>query len=268
MRFAARCWRRSARAPGPTSPSACACPPTRRRSRRLDVDACAEIAARCGDGLVDFVTPRSATPPTYSGCIWIVPPPPTGRNAIATPAEAARRAAAGVPLLATTRVVDLADAERIVADGAADLVGMTRALIADPDLVGKALRGAEDETICASAATRAASATTTPALPIACTVNLQTGREGSPRPAPRPAGRTLVVGGGPAGVAAALAAARAGDEVALVERDADVGGQLRLAGHVPAHAETWARYRRRWPARPGARRRRAAAGRGGDRRDG
>ena len=76
-------------------------------------------------------------------------------------------------------------------------------------------------------------------------VNLRTGREGSPRPAPRPAGRTLVVGGGPAGIAAALAAARAGDEVALVERDEAVGGQLRLAGHVPAHAETWARYRRR-----------------------
>jgi pyruvate/2-oxoglutarate dehydrogenase complex dihydrolipoamide dehydrogenase (E3) component len=62
--------------------------------------------------------------------------------------------------------------------------------------------------------------------------------------AARRAGPTLVIGGGPAGISAALAAARAGDRVTLLERDEAIGGQLRLAGHVPGHAEVWARYRR------------------------
>jgi pyruvate/2-oxoglutarate dehydrogenase complex dihydrolipoamide dehydrogenase (E3) component len=54
----------------------------------------------------------------------------------------------------------------------------------------------------------------------------------------------LVVGAGPAGVAAALEAAAAGDTVTLAERADDIGGQLRLAGNAPAHRETWERYRR------------------------
>ena len=43
-------------------------------------------------------------------------------------------------MIATTRVVDLDDAERLLADGQADVIGMTRAMIADPDLVAKAAR--------------------------------------------------------------------------------------------------------------------------------
>ena len=43
----------------------------------------------------------------------------------------------GAPILATTRLVDLAAAERLVAAGTADLVGMTRALLADPELIAK-----------------------------------------------------------------------------------------------------------------------------------
>jgi NADPH-dependent 2,4-dienoyl-CoA reductase/sulfur reductase-like enzyme len=54
----------------------------------------------------------------------------------------------------------------------------------------------------------------------------------------------LVVGGGPAGVAAALEAAGAGHAVVLAERDERLGGQLRIAGQAPAHRETWERYAR------------------------
>ena len=243
----ARCWRRSARAPGPTSRSACACPPTRRRSPGLDADACAEIAARAERPTAWSTswTPRSATPPPT--------PAASGscrrRRPAATPSPRRwqkLRAALppGLPLLATTRVVDLADAERIVADGTADLVGMTRALIADPELVAKALRGAEDETILCIGCNQGCIGHYHAGLPIACTVNLSTGREGSPRRRrDRPAGRWSSAAGRPAS-RRRCAAAQAGDEVALVERDEAVGGQLRLAGHVPAHAETWARYRR------------------------
>ena len=54
----------------------------------------------------------------------------------------------------------------------------------------------------------------------------------------------LVIGAGPAGAAAALEAAAAGDDVTLMEREAELGGQLRLAGLAPAHWELWERYRR------------------------
>ena len=58
-----------------------------------------------------------------------------------------------------------------------------------------------------------------------------------------------MIGAGPAGVAAALQAAAAGDDVTLMERERDIGGQLRLAGLAPAHMELWERYRRSTLAR-------------------
>ncbi|MFL5860717.1 MAG: FAD-dependent oxidoreductase, partial [Solirubrobacteraceae bacterium] len=88
-------------------------------------------------------------------------------------------------------------------------------------------------------------------VPIGCAVNARTGRERTfaARHARHGSRRLLVFGGGPAGAAAAIEAARAGDDVTLVERDAELGGQLRLAGHAPAHAELWERYRRSTRAR-------------------
>jgi pyruvate/2-oxoglutarate dehydrogenase complex dihydrolipoamide dehydrogenase (E3) component len=81
---------------------------------------------------------------------------------------------------------------------------------------------------------------------IGCAVNPRTGRELTlTPPGPRARGRlVLVIGGGPAGAAAALEAARRGDQVRLVEREDELGGQLRLAGLAPGHAELWERYRR------------------------
>ena len=64
-----------------------------------------------------------------------------------------------------------------------------------------------------------------------------------PRAASRRGRRVLVIGAGPAGAAAALEAAAAGDAVTLVEREHAIGGQLRLAGLAPAHIELWERYR-------------------------
>ncbi|HWE13753.1 MAG TPA: hypothetical protein VG365_09590, partial [Solirubrobacteraceae bacterium] len=97
----------------------------------LGVAECGHIARRLHDaGLVDFVSlvlGHSAYP---AASTWIAPPPPAAVNAIAQPAAAVRAAAPEAVILATTRVVDLAAAERLVADGTADLVGMTRALIA------------------------------------------------------------------------------------------------------------------------------------------
>lgn len=224
----------------------------------LGVAASAEIAGRLQEaGLVDFVSlvlGHSAYP---AASTWIAPPPPAPAGAIADPAAAIRAAVPQATILATTRLVDLAAAERLVAAGTADLVGMTRALIADPDLIAKTVNGHADQVIECVGCNQACIGHYHAGVPIGCAVNARTGRERTLAPAvptglTGPAGghgrdrarRVLVIGGGPAGVAAAIESAHAGDAVTLVERESELGGQLRLAGLAPAHEELWERYRR------------------------
>ena len=107
----------------------------------LDEAACAAIAGElCATGLADFASFVLGHSAYVAASSWIAPPPPAPEAAIADSLTAVR-AAVDVPLIATTRVVDLAAAERLIESGAADAVGMTRALIADPALVEKAANG-------------------------------------------------------------------------------------------------------------------------------
>jgi 2,4-dienoyl-CoA reductase-like NADH-dependent reductase (Old Yellow Enzyme family) len=213
----------------------------------LDAAACAEIAGELHTaGLVDFVSLALGHSAIPAGSTWIAPPPPAALNAIAGPAATVRRAVPELTMIATTRVVDLADADRLVADGVCDLVGMTRAQIADPDLVAKATGGRAETVIECVGCNQACIGHYHAGVPIGCAVNPRTGRE-STLPAPVLGGapqRVLVIGAGPAGLAAGLEAAAAGDAVTVAERDGDIGGQLRLAGHAVAHRELWERYRR------------------------
>ena len=209
-------------------------------------------------GLLDFVSlvlGHSAFP---AASTWIAPPAPTPPAAIGLPAAAVRAALPDtLPVLATTRVADLAVANRLIADGVADLVGLTRALIADPDLVAKTLAGHSDDVIECIGCNQACIGHYHASVPIGCAVNPRTGREltlgeTNHHTIPHASGharRLLVIGAGPAGAAAAIEAARAGDDVTLVEREPELGGQLRLAGLAPAHAELWERYRRSTTAR-------------------
>lgn len=211
----------------------------------LGVHDCAEIAGRLqADGLVDFVSlvlGHSAHP---AASTWIAPPPPAPRVAIAPTAAAIRAAVPGLILLATTRVVTLADAQRLIDDGTADLVGMTRALIADPELVAKATTGRAAEVIECVGCNQSCIGHYHAGMPIGCAVNARTGRERTLATPPPATDTMLVIGGGPAGAAAAIEAAGAGAAVTLVERADALGGQLRLAGLAPGHAETWEIYRR------------------------
>ncbi|MGH2858864.1 MAG: FAD-dependent oxidoreductase, partial [Solirubrobacteraceae bacterium] len=217
----------------------------------LGVADCGEIAARLHRaGLIDFVSlvlGHSAYPASST---WIAPPPPVPAAAIADPAAAVRAAVPSLTLLATTRIVDLDTADRLVASGTADLVGMTRALIADPELIAKTVGGRGAEVVECIGCNQSCIGHYHAGVPIGCAVNPRTGRELT-LPVPVAGGaasgrarRVLVIGAGPAGCAAALEAAAAGDEVTLVERGPEIGGQLRLAGLAPAHAETWERHRR------------------------
>ncbi len=145
----------------------------------------------------------------------------------------------GVPVLAVGRIVDPGDAEAILAAGDADLVGMTRAQIADPDLANKAARGAFAEIRACVGANEGCLGRLFRGLPITCVHNPLSGREaelGELRPADR-ARRVLVAGGGVAGLEGARVAALRAHRVLLLERQGTLGGQVQLARRAPRRGE-------------------------------
>ena len=182
-------------------------------------------------GEVDYLSVALGESPSYLGSTLIVPPPPTPENEIVAHTEPFRL---GLPLIATSRIVDPEQADGIVSAGAADAVGMTRALITDPDLPTRARTGRAAE-IVRCIGCQACIAHYHAGEAIRCAITPRTGRERTWR-APEqaaPSGRLVVVGAGPAGISAAAAALAAGHEVVVLERAEQVGGQLALAGRAP-----------------------------------
>ena len=151
--------------------------------------------------------------------------------------EAFKREFPDLPVLAVCRIDSLQLAADFVAGGAADLVAMTRAHIADPYLIRKHLTGDGEASRSCIACNEGCVGRLERGLPITCVVNPEAGMErewSALRAAARAAGRrrVLVVGGGPAGLAAAAAAAEAGREVTLVERETELGGATRFAARM------------------------------------
>jgi 2,4-dienoyl-CoA reductase-like NADH-dependent reductase (Old Yellow Enzyme family) len=187
-------------------------------------------------GRVDYLSLALGESSTYRGSTGIVPPPPVPENAIAALTESFR---VGPPIIATSRIVDPIEADRLIADGKADAVGMTRALITDPELPRKATEGRRGE-ILRCIGCNACIAHYHAGTPIGCSMNPRTGRELT-LPAPgraRRRRRLVVVGGGPAGLAAAAEGVAAGHAVVLLERSGAIGGQIGLAATAPMHRET------------------------------
>jgi 2,4-dienoyl-CoA reductase (NADPH2) len=140
-----------------------------------------------------------------------------------------------VPLIVAGRIRHPATAERALAEGKTDFVGIARAQLADPEWVAKARSGAADRIRPCVGIVQDCRRTDG----IACTIHARTGREaewGPERRAPV-SRRVLVAGGGPGGLEAARVAAEAGHTVVLHERSDALGGQLRVAAAGPTRAE-------------------------------
>jgi NADPH-dependent 2,4-dienoyl-CoA reductase/sulfur reductase-like enzyme len=143
-------------------------------------------------------------------------------------AAALKRVVGDVPLIAAGRIATAALAERALAEGACDLVAMTRAQIADPDLVRKLEAGDAARVRPCVAANQGCVDRMVGGLPITCFHNPDVGREWRAASRPGRSRRVLVVGGGPAGMKAAEGAAERGHAVTLMERGGELGGRLRL----------------------------------------
>ncbi len=135
-----------------------------------------------------------------------------------------------LPVFHAARITDIATARHAIRDGLLDLVGMTRAHIADPHLVAKLAAGAEAQIRPCVGATHCMSE-----LRPACLHNPATGREGVLRhtieraDAPR---KVVVVGAGPAGLEAARVCGERGHDVVVFEAATKPGGQVLLAAEA------------------------------------
>lgn len=138
-----------------------------------------------------------------------------------------------VPVVASARITTPAQAETIVATGQADMVGMCRALVADPEWPRKAAAGQDDEIVRCIGCMRCW-VWVTEAKPLRCAINASVGQETIAVQKPTRRKKVVVIGGGPGGLEAARASSEAGHEVVLFERGPALGGKLVWAkGHQP-----------------------------------
>lgn len=190
------------------------------------------------EGDLDYVHVTTGSSATVGGAVHIAPPMAFAPGYVAPDAGAFRKALK-VPVFVAGRINQPQEAEAILAAGRADVCGMTRALIADPDMPVKAARGAVDDIRACIGCNQACIGHFHKGLPVSCIQRPETGRElvyGTVTPAAR-SRRVMVVGGGPAGMKAAVTAARRGHEVTLYEAAAQPGGQALLAQALPRRAE-------------------------------
>lgn len=156
---------------------------------------------------------------------------PQGRNVYL--AEAVKKVV-NKPVACIGGLIDPAMMEEIIASGKADIVAMSRSLIADPFLPQKALEG-RDEDIVKCIRCYVCMDTLRGTRNLRCALNPLIGREFEHKflPSPGPRKKVLVAGGGPAGMEAALTAAGRGHDVILCEASDKLGGQILSEQHIP-----------------------------------
>ncbi len=157
------------------------------------------------------------------------------------PLAAAVRSVVSLPVFATGRINDPVQAEKVLADGHADMIGMVRAQICDPELAIKALEGRLDDIRACIACNQGCIGRIGSGLTVGCVQNPAVGKENTwgvdmLKPAQRQR-RVLVIGGGPAGMEAARMASLRGHRVTLWERSDHLGGQVAIAALATGRSE-------------------------------
>jgi 2,4-dienoyl-CoA reductase-like NADH-dependent reductase (Old Yellow Enzyme family) len=140
-----------------------------------------------------------------------------------------------LPVFHAAKIADLATARYAISENMLDLVGMTRAHMADPHIVSRLMRGEEDRIRpCVGASFCRGHQS-------ACIHNPSTGRETwvahEVDPSDTPGRKVVVVGGGVAGLEAARVAALRGHQVTLMEASPKLGGQVLLAHTSPTRRD-------------------------------
>ena len=189
-------------------------------------------------GLSDYLSINLGSTSSFRGGVHVTAPMAVPPGYIA-PYARAIRSAVDLPVIATGRINAPHLAERLLAEGAADLCGMTRAQICDPELAAKAREGRADTIRVCIACNQACIGHGAKGAPISCIQYPESGRERSFLPRPRAARglRVLVAGGGPAGLKAAAVAAECGHSVTLYEAGEELGGQALIAACFPGRNE-------------------------------
>jgi 2,4-dienoyl-CoA reductase-like NADH-dependent reductase (Old Yellow Enzyme family)/thioredoxin reductase len=145
--------------------------------------------------------------------------------------------AVSIPVIGVQRIVDPESAENILENNKCDMVALGRGLIADPNWVNKAREGRTDDIRKCIGCLQGCIGTQMTAGFANCLQNPEAGRKKNMRLKPSTTPRkVLVVGGGPAGLEAALVAGQRGHKVVLCEKNDRLGGQWNLA-HVPPGKE-------------------------------
>jgi 2,4-dienoyl-CoA reductase-like NADH-dependent reductase (Old Yellow Enzyme family)/pyruvate/2-oxoglutarate dehydrogenase complex dihydrolipoamide dehydrogenase (E3) component len=207
----------------------------------LSEDDCVEIARTfAGSGLIDFISVVGGNAVDYQSEAKLWPTMWVPSAAYVPLAKAIRdEVLHKVKIFHATRMTDASTALFALQSGAVDMVGMTRAFLADPHHVNKLKAGQEaDIRPCVGAGYCVDRVIK--GLDAYCVHNVATAREATiphnVTPATGPKKKVVIVGGGPAGMEAARIAARRGHQIVLFEATAALGGQLLLAARA-----TWKR---------------------------
>ncbi len=199
------------------------------------LEICESLAA---DGILDYLSVVAGSSATLAGSIHIVPPM-SEKNAYTAPLAQAIKRRTELPVFVTGRINQPQVAEEVLANGHADMCGMTRAMIADQDMPNKAFNNRSSDIRACIGCNQACIGHFHEGYPISCIQHPVSGREvqyGTLVPASSPR-KIMVVGGGPAGMKAAAIAASRGHKVSLYEQSSQLGGQALLAQLLPTRAE-------------------------------